>query len=144
MTKETMIKNYRKFSAADSYILGFCYNKDLYMVKVQEIMPRFLTIEEASRNQGYNLRLRIRKPLKEQLLKNAICIGKETDLISDKYNKGEIFEKIVTELYGLKWVKDTVPFTQAGDIRVNDEEIQIKLDSATLVNTKLIEKLKRG
>ena len=54
-TKRTMIKYYRNYSAADSYILGFVENKMLYMVEVAEIMPRFLSVEQASRNQGENL-----------------------------------------------------------------------------------------
>ena len=68
-TKRTMIKHYRNHSAADSYILGFTEEKKLYMVEVAEIMPRFLAVEQASRNQGENLRLRIKKNLKKQLMK---------------------------------------------------------------------------
>ena len=101
MTKQTMINTYRKYSVADSYILGFIYNKMLYMVEVAEIMPRFLNVEEASRNQGENLRLRIKKAHKANLMKKApICLGSADCLVADKYNKGEIFEKMVTEYFG--------------------------------------------
>ena len=143
MTKATLIKTYRQFSAADNYILGFVYEKMLYMVRVDEIMPRYLNVEEASRNQGENLRLRLKKAHKEQLLKKApICLGSADCLNSDKYNKGEIFEKLVTEYYGQTWKKDTIPFWVQGDININGEEVQIKLDSATLMNTKQMAKLK--
>lgn len=143
MTKATMIKNYRKLSAADSYILGFIFNKMLYFVEVAEIMPRFLTVEEASRNQGENLRLRIRKAYKESLMKkNPICLGSADLLNQEKYNKGEIFEKLVTEYFGQTWVKDTIPFWVQGDINVEGREVQIKLDSATLMNTKQIKKFR--
>jgi hypothetical protein len=37
MTKQTMIKNYRKFSAADSYILGFEYKHNIYAIEIGEI-----------------------------------------------------------------------------------------------------------
>ena len=142
MTKATMIKKYRQMSAADSYIPGFVYNKMLYFIEVAEIMPRFLSIEEASRNQGENLRLRIKKAHKESFMrKNPICLGSADLLNQEKYNKGEIFEKLVTEYFGQTWTKDTIPFYKQGDINVNGKEIQIKLDSATLVNTKLIEKI---
>lgn len=144
-TKRTMIKHYRTHSAADSYILGFVENKNLYMVEVAEIMPRFLSVEQASRNQGENLRLRIKKNLKKQLMKrNPICLGSADLLNADKYNKGEIFEKLVTEFFGQTWVKDTVPFWVQGDIEVDGRQIQIKLDSATLMNTKQIAKFKRA
>jgi hypothetical protein len=143
MTKQTLINTYRRYSVADSYILGFIVDHMLYMVEVAEIMPRLLTVEEASRNQGENLRLRIRKAQKAQLMKkNPICLGSDSCLIADKYNKGEIFEKLVTEYYGQEWKKDTVPFWVQGDINLNGEEVQIKLDSATLMNTKQIARLK--
>lgn len=146
MTKTTLIKNYRKYSAADSYILGFVYEKMLYMVNVDEIMPRYLNVEEASRNQGENLRLRLKKAHKAQLMKKSpICLGFADCLSDSKYNKGEVFEKLVTKYYGQEWEKDTIPFWVQGDINVDGKEIQIKLDSATLMNTKQIKKLqKRG
>jgi len=146
MTKQTMIKNYRKYSAADSYIVGFVLNKMLYFVEMVEIQPRFLNVEVASRNQGENLRLRIKKTQKESLMKkNPICLGSSDLLDEEKYNKGEIFEKLVTEYYGQKWEKDTVPFWVQGDINLDGKEVQIKLDSATLMNTKQVKKLqKRG
>lgn len=143
MTKNTMIRNYRKYSVADSYILGFIYDKMLYMLEVAEIAPRFLNVEEASRNQGENLRLRLKKAHKASLIKkNPICLGSADCLNAEKYNKGEIFEKLVTEYFGQEWKKDIKPFYECGDINVNGKEIQIKFDSATLTNTKQIARLK--
>ena len=143
MTKQTFIKTYRNYSAADSYILGFVYNKMLYMLEVNEIMPRFLSVEEASRNQGENLRLRLKKKHKEQLMKKSpICLVSADCLNAEKYNKGEIFEKLVTEYYGQTWEKDNKSFWTCGDININGKEVQIKLDSATLMNTKQIARLK--
>ena len=144
MNKNTMIRNYRKLSVADSYILGFIYDKMLYMLEVAEIAPRFLNVEEASRNQGENLRLRLKKAHKASLMKKQpICLGSADCLVADKYNKGEIFEKLVTEYFGQEWKKDTVPFYVDGDINVNGKKIQIKLDSATLMNTKQLKKLSK-
>lgn len=145
MTKNAMINTYRKYSVADSYILGFIVDHMLYMLEVDEIMPRFLNVEEASRNQGENLRLRLKKAHKAQLMKKApICLGSADCLVADKYNKGEIFEKLVTEYYGQTWEKDTVPFYVDGDINVDGKKIQIKLDSATLMNTKQIKNIKKA
>ena len=45
MTKTTMIKNYRKFSAADSYILGFEYKHNIYAIEINENPPRYMTEE---------------------------------------------------------------------------------------------------
>ena len=145
MTKETMIKFYRKYSAADSYIVGFIYNHGLYFITMDEIKPRFLSIEHASRNQGENLRLRLKKAHRESLMKKSpVYLGSADCLNDDSYNKGEIFEKLVTEYYGQTWRKDTVPFYVASDINLNGQEVQIKLDSATLMNTAHMKKLKKG
>ena len=144
MNKNTMIRSYRKYSVADSYILGFIYDKMLYMLEVAEIAPRFLNVEEASRNQGENLRLRLKKAHKTSLMKkNPICLGSADCLNAEKYNKGEIFEKLVAEYFGQEWKKDTVPFYVDGDLNVNGKKIQIKLDSATLMNTKQLKKLSK-
>lgn len=141
MTKEIMLAEYENYSAADSYILGFVYNKGLYMVEVAEVALDILAVELASRNQGENLRLRIRKAQKEALVENATLIGSADDLVADKYNRGEIFEKLVTEYFGQTWEKDTVPFWVKGDITLGGKEVQIKLDGATMVNSKLLAKL---
>ena len=144
MTKRTMINNYRKYSMADSYIIGFISQGMLYFTEAKEIAPRFLNVEQASRNQGFNLRLRMKADYRNRLAKKSTCLGSADLLIADKYNKGEIFEKIITEYFGQTWVKDTVPFYEDGDITVNGAKIQIKLDSATLCNTKQLAKIKKG
>jgi hypothetical protein len=144
MTKRTMMKWYEIFSAADAYIVGFVLDGALYMVEMTRIAPRFLNVEEASRNQGTNLRLRLKRAQKEALAKKAICLGDADVLTTGKYNKGENFEKVVTEYFGQEWVKDTVPFYVQGDICLDGKEVQIKLDTATLANEKMLNKLKRG
>lgn len=155
MTKGNMIRYYRYFSAAGSYIIGFTYDHIIYMTTMAEIKPRYLTVEQASRNYGDALRLRIRKEHKPALLKNAIALGPETQLIdtvghiNDKgqlkyWNKGDMFEKLVAEHFGLVWVKDTTGFWVKGDINVNGIEIQIKFADASLTNTNQLHRLQKG
>lgn len=149
MTKETMIKNYRKFSAADSYVIGFIYKHEVYMVEVDEIMPRYMSVERESSKNGHapNLRLRLSKKYKEQLLrKGAICLGGEELVCDSKFkNKGVQFEKMVSEIYGIPYKgKDSVPFYVQGDISVNGKEIQIKFENASIVTSSTLERLKKG
>ena len=142
MTVKEFKAIYENASAADKYIIGFVYRHQLYFTMVDDIDLEWLAIEKASRNQGENLRLRIRKSAKDALMAtNPICLGSEDRLTADKYNKGENFEKIITEYFGQVWEKDTVPFWVQGDICLNGVEVQIKLDSATLMNTKQIDRL---
>ena len=60
----------------------------------------------------------------------------EEILVPLKYNKGEIFEKLVTEQFGQTWVKDNVPFTDDGDLTVDGIAYQIKFESASFINEK--------
>ena len=143
MAKATMENLYRKFSMADTYIIGFIVKGLLYMVSMDEIPSEYLKVEKASRNQGENLRLRIASAYRKSLVASAICLGTADLLTATAYNKGENFEKVVTEYYGQTWKKDNAPFYKDGDITVDGLKIQIKLDSATLTNSKQLEKLTR-
>jgi hypothetical protein len=55
-----------------------------------------------------------------------------------------MFEKFITEYFGQEWEKDTVGFDIQGDIRIDEKEIQIKFNNATLVNSKRIKRLQKG
>jgi hypothetical protein len=65
----------------------------------------------------------------------------ETLVEESKYNKGEIFEKLVTENFGQEWTKDNVPFTKGGDLTVNGIAYQIKFEKATFTNEKTLARL---
>ena len=148
MTKRTMIKNYRKFSAADAYILGFIYKHQVYMIEVEEIMPRYMRVEYESSKKGgcAKLQLRLTKKYQEQLIrKGAVVIGTEDILTGEYNNKGVQFEKIVSELNGQEFRgKDNVPFYVEGDLNINGKEVQIKLNGAQIVVERTLERLKKG
>lgn len=136
MTKETMIRNYRKFSAADAYILGFEYKHIIYMVIVDEIMPRYIKVERESTKKGgkKKLQLRLCKQYKEQLLrKGAIALGDES-ILNGTYNKGVEFERLIFNRYNQEFRgKENVGFWKEGDIEIDGKQIQIKLNGAQIV-----------
>ena len=146
MTKQTMIKNYRKFSASDEYILGFVYNHELYMATVEEIAPRFMKVErESSKKGGHRkLQLRLNAQHKASLIKKgAICLGSE-DLLIGKYNKGVEFERLIYQNNNQIYRgKDNVGFWVAGDITINGKEVQVKLNGAQIVVENTLENLKK-
>ena len=146
MTKETMIRNYRRFSAADAYILGFVYAHQVYMVEVTEIMPRFMRVEHESSKKGGHakLQLRLTKQYQEQLLKkNAICLGEE-EILEGEYNKGVEFERIINEINGQTFRgKDNVPFYVEGDLNINGKEVQVKFNGAQIVIETTLKKLQK-
>ena len=147
MVKSTMIRNYRKFSKADFYALGFEYYGVIYMAIVEEIAPRFMRVErECSKKGGkQKLQFRLNKQYKETLIrKGAIALG-NSDILKGEYNKGVQFEKAVCEFYGVEWGgKDSVPFYVSGDLTVNGLECQVKFDGAQVVLESTLENLKRG
>ena len=148
MTKATMIKNYRKFSGAESYIIGFVYKHMLYMIKVAEIMPRWMSVQHSSSRTGRvpKLQLTINNNHKEQMIrKGAICLGSEDLVVCDDLNKGFAFERLVSEYYGIEYRgQDNVGFWVGGDLEVNGEQIQVKFQGAQIVAEKTLERLKKG
>lgn len=146
MTKETMIRNYRKFSAADSYILGFIYKHEVYMIEVKEIMPRYMRVEHESSKKGGCAKLQLRLPQnyqKQLMRKGAICLGSE-DILNGEYNKGVEFERLVSELNGQTFRgKDNVPFYVEGDLEIDGRQVQIKFNGAQIVVERTLKKLQK-
>ena len=146
MTKETMIRNYRKFSAADAYIIGFIYKHELYIATMEQIAPRFIRVEhESSKNGGRRkLQLRLNNQYKEQLIrKGAELVGTE-EVLNGEYNKGVEFEKLVSERNGIEYRgKDSIGFWVAGDIEINGKQCQVKLEGAQIVVESTLENLKK-
>ena len=140
MTRNEMIARYNALAVATAYIVGFILDGMLYYTMSAHIADDFLKLDRMSSKRGGWAKIRVmlssadRKAL--VACGKAIMIG-SADLLNtdDKYNKGERFEKIITEtLTGEMWVKDSVPFNVAGDITLNGEQVQIKFDGAELTN----------
>ena len=109
-------------------------------------MPYILKLDKASRGAGYSLRFCPNKNQKAFLLSKGaypLCSKDffETSVKESKYNKGEIFEKMVTEYFGQIWEKDNIPFTEDGDLTVNGIAYQIKFEKATFTNEKTLARM---
>lgn len=146
MDYEMMKVLYNKLSAAHTYLIGFVFENALYYVMMGwDELVTILKNDRAATSKGgmKKLRIKIRAAEKQELIKKAIKLGSAEMLqTDDKYNLGERFERIITEkLTSEKWVKDSIPFNIKGDIEVNGEQIQIKLDNAELTNEKILTKL---
>jgi hypothetical protein len=145
MTLTEMITLYERLSAATAYIFGFLFHGDLYMVKTAGLPLEMLKLDHMSSKRGgfAKVRVRLNATLKAQLVEaGAIKLGAASLLeADDRYNKGERFERLVTESYGLSWTKDSIPFWVSGDISLNGEEIQVKYDGAELTNENLLKRV---
>ena len=143
----SMIDRYNEKAYTHNYIYGFCFQNLVYMVKADaDIMPYVLKLDKASRGQGYALRFCPTTAQKVLLLSKGaeVLCSKEffdTTVQNSKYNKGEVFEKMVTEHYGQEWTKDKVPFTEDGDLTVYGTAYQIKFEKATFTNEKTLARM---
>ena len=144
MTRNEMIARYNALAVATAYIVGFVLNGMLYYTMSEHIADSFLKFDRMSSKRGgwAKIRVKLSSADRKALVAcgKAIMIG-SADLLDteDKYNKGERFERIITEtLTGETWVKDSVPFNVAGDITLNGEEVQIKFDGAELTNERTL------
>ena len=136
---------YNRIAGAHKYIVGFIRHGVVYYVQLDFAeLCQLLKDDRASSKRGGTFKLRVRVTAEQAIhfiySGRAVELCKEEELKADPHhNGGENFERIVTELLtGEVWVKDSVPFWVKGDINVNGEEIQIKLDGAELTNEKTL------
>lgn len=133
MKKENAIRYYRKFSAADGYIIGFEYKKENYIITVDELMPRWIRVEKAStKNGGHEkLQLRLNNKHKEQLIKKG---ARKFDFNPDVENLGVALEREVYRMSGqVPRDKDNEGFWRCGDITIDGKEYQVKREGAQIV-----------
>ena len=143
-----MINRYNEVAFTHNYIWGFTYKHNVYMaITTSEVMPLVCKLDKASRGAGYALRFCPTTDQKLVLMPSATLLCSEKFLneqvAESKYNNGEIFEKMVTEYFGQVWVKDNVPFTEAGDIETDGVAYQIKYQKATFCNEKSLANLRK-
>ena len=146
MTKTEMLTAYNARSASHVYALGFVYGGNLYAQKLSFAeLTAFAKLDRASSKRGGFAKIRIKLTASDraELSLTAELIGAESLLTADaKHNKGENFERELTERWTAEtWVKDSVPFNVAGDIVVNGENVQVKLDGAELTNEKILSRI---
>ena len=137
---------YARKTAAHKYALGFVYEGRLYVVVLSFAeLSRYFKLDRASSKRGGFAKIRIKLTAKDRAELSAMAelLGAEDLLTADpKHNKGENFERELTERWTAEtWVKDSVPFWVKGDITVNGEEVQVKLDGAELTNEKILARL---
>lgn len=146
MTMQEMMTRYNERAGAHDYALGFVHGGSLYAKRLSfEELSRFFKLDRASSKRGGFAKIRIKLTAKDraELSATAELIGAEDLLTKDSaHNKGENFERELTERWTSEtWVKDSVPFWVAGDIRVDGVEIQVKLDGAELTNERILSRL---
>jgi len=147
MTHLGMYRFYNCHTAAEGYIVGIKVNHELYAVAMDHIPFAMTRMTKTSSKRGGVPKIKIYfdAPTCKELVASgkAWHIGHESILIDSKYNKGEVFERIITETMTTEtWVKDSVPFWVQGDVVINGKQIQVKLNGAEMVTEKAINRIK--
>ena len=144
---DKLVTEYNKKAFTNNYIFGFVYAGNIWAVETtHELLPIISKLDKASKGGGYSLRFKPDKSQKLVLMAHQprlIC-SKEyfEDMVKNSiYNKGEVFEKMITESFGIKWEKDHIPFWVDGDLEVNGKAYQIKFEKATFTNEKTLARL---
>ena len=141
----TMAERYDRIAGAHKYLVGFSRKDKVYYVLLTfSELCELLKADRESSKRGGAMKLRVRVSSEQAV--TFILTGRAVELCelselsaNPKYNKGENFEHIVTEkLTGETWVKDNIPFYVQGDIRLNGEEVQVKLTGAELTNERTL------
>lgn len=140
MNKQTMIKNYRRFSGADKYMIPFDYKKKMYLAILNEIPPRFMVINTASSSHGgyQQLRMSLKNEHKEWLIAHgAQCIGVPADRAKYEHisnNNGEQCEALIFDSLNRlnEYEPNKIGFWHCGDINIDGIEYQIKFQNAQI------------
>lgn len=137
--KTEMTKFYMDRAYSHTYLVGFTFKGTVYYAELSaEQMAQLIKLDKAGRGQGYSLRFKPNTGDKFALLSTGakvLCSVEHFKALveSCKYNKGEVFERLLTELYGQTWVKDNVPFDKGADLEAEGKNFQIKFEQATYI-----------
>lgn len=138
------LKGYRDYTKADKYILGFEYHEVIYMVVLNSISSKYLTVIKASNNRGKKIQFNLTMKHKRELISkhNALPVMLSQEFEDYQgYNKGDKFEAIVRNMYGKEHKHDNVPFFKGVDLLANGIGYSIKYENAQLCMYSTINRL---
>lgn len=138
-----LLNAYEATTAATAYIIGFLMNGNVYAIFLKSLPVWLIGLDRESTSHGGAKKLRIRmNAIARARLMNlgAAYIGTANEVLTSRKNKGEAFEKWMTENAGQEWHKDSVPYYIDGDITIGGTKYQIKFESASLANENTIAK----
>ena len=144
---------YTARAATHNYIFGFTFRHVVYKVVAHGVnadkLSALAVLDYDSRNKTASLRFkpnRVQVAMLMAMGAEAVCTEAEFEAIkaATKYNRGEIFEKLMTEAAGQTWVKDNVPFTVDGDLTVDGVAYQLKFEKATFITEAQMMRMSRA
>ena len=148
-----LARAYHNRAYTNDYIFCFTWSGMFYAVKMENAdvatLNAISTVSRTSSKRGGYAALRFRptNAVKRGIVEmgNVVykCTKANFDALckSSKYNKGEVAEMLVTEkVFGEKWVKDSVPFTDGADV----SHYQVKFQGATFCTERQVQEIWRA
>ena len=143
-----MVKFYNAHAYTHHYMVAFNWNNMVMVAYISgDALAEITILDKASRGAGNALRFKPNMAQKNYIMENCetfeLCTVDNMNALAEisKYNKGEIVEKLITEYFGQTWEKDNIPFTDDGDLTVNNIAYQIKYEKATFINEKQMQRM---
>ncbi len=147
----SMCNGYTNAAATHNYVFTFEYARNVWALCFRDLnsdkLQTLTKLDRASRGAGLALRFKPTNADKVALVAmgaQVLCsVAYFNDVFASvKYNRGEVAEMLVTEqMFGQKWVKDSVPFTVDGDINADGVKWQHKHQGATFCNERTLHNL---
>lgn len=144
MTQMQLIQIYDRNQSTHDYIIGVKVESTVYACYcTSAILPLITKLKKASRNNGMALRFIPNDKQRAYIMKNSwrvevLCSAEYLEDVAHnvgkQVNRGTAFEKIFTESKGQHWEKDSVKFTECGDIELDGKQYQIKYEGASFIN----------
>lgn len=152
MTIHDYVMGYERTTAAKAMLVGFAYEHNAYMARVSLVeLEGCLKLDKRTKNgePEETLRLVMVKADKAKLRERAMKLGPEEKVFSclpeqheSHKNRGCNFEAYIGARFGGKAIEDyrhdSTPYYEGGDINLFGEEVQLKVDGATIAPLKLI------
>lgn len=145
--KKQLVDFYTSKAGTHNYIIGFHVGEHVFIAKIEN--PDFMELTRVSRmssKRGGWATLRLQPgAVKTALLGKAeeielgytglVALGRNHEYTGSKQNNiGTALERYITEADGQEWKKDSVSFTEQGDVVIDGIDYQIKWENATLTS----------
>lgn len=149
ITKAHAIREYRKYSGADAYMMVMIQGHEVYMMEKEEIPPRYMILKPASKKHKEKLQVNLKAAHRKEMIKQgAIHLMSEAEFKAVQkeigLNRGWTAEKVVYDYFGIKWDgPDQERFDKCGDMEIDGKQYQIKFQNAQVVTVDTIHKVQK-
>lgn len=157
MNKNAIIANmfarYNRLSGTHNYIMPVLEDGIVYAVfTTADVVSKVLSLDVSSRGNGYSIRYKRATKNTQAILKAGataivpLCsveyLESVAKTLGKRINRGDAFEKLLAEKYGIAWTSSgNAKFTTGGDLVINGTDYQVKYVGATFTNEAILARL---